>query len=367
MACEIIQTVFIISVITGFLALLLVIAEALFVNYGECRIKINGKKELVVQGGGSLLSTLNDNKIFLASACGGRGSCGFCKCTISSGAGPLLPTEKPFLSEKEISDGVRLSCQVKVKQDLSIKIPEEIFNIRKFRAEVAKITDLTYDIKELTLKLVEPGTISFKAGQYVQLESPAYEKSRQSVQRAYSISSNPYQDDMIQLIIRRVPEGICTTYVFDYLKEGDKINFTGPFGDFFIRETEADMLFIAGGSGKAPIKSMIEFLDKIGSRRRMVYLFGARSTKDLYYTELFREYEKKLTNFSYVPVLSQPSEECEWKGRCGYIPPFIPEFLRDPVNTEAYLCGSPGMIDAVKKALLELGVPDNKIYFDSFA
>lgn len=367
MAFEIFQTVFIISVITGFLALLLVIAEALFANYGECRININGKKELVVKGGSSLLSTLNDNKIFLASACGGRGSCGFCKCTISSGAGPLLPTEKPFLSEKEISAGVRLSCQVKVKQDLSIKIPEEIFNVRKFKAKVSNITDLTYDIKELTLQLVDPDSISFKAGQYVQLESPAYEKSRQPVQRAYSISSNPNLNGMIQLIIRRVPEGICTTYVFDYLKEGDMISFTGPFGDFFIRETDADMLFIAGGSGKAPIKSMIEFLDEIRSRRRMVYFFGARSTKDLYYTELFRAYEKKLADFSYVPVLSQPTEECEWKGRCGYIPPFIPEFLKDPGNTEAYLCGSPGMIDAVKKALRELGVPDSKIYYDSFA
>lgn len=367
MIIAIVNTVLIVSGITGFLALLLVVAEYFFANYGDCTININGKKELTVKGGSSLLSTLNENKIYLASACGGRGSCGFCKCKVKSGGGPLLPTEKPFLSAQEIEDSIRLSCQIKVKENIKIEISEEIFNIQRFEAIVEEIKDLTYDIKELTLRLNNPGKISFKAGQYVQLQVPPYEKSKQAVSRAYSISSSPLNNDVIQLIIRRVPDGICTTYVFDYLKQGDTINFTGPFGDFFVRDTKADMFFVAGGSGKAPIKSMVKYLNSEKSDRRMVYFFGARSKKDLYYTDLFEDFEKKLADFTYVPVLSQPSEESEWKGRSGYIPPFFNEFLKDPSNTEAYLCGSPGMIKAVVASLLKLGIPEDKIYYDSFA
>ncbi|MBN1327377.1 MAG: 2Fe-2S iron-sulfur cluster binding domain-containing protein [Candidatus Cloacimonetes bacterium] len=363
----IVNTVLIVSGITGFLALLLVIADLLFANYGECTISINGKKELKVKGGSSLLSLLNENKIFLASACGGRGTCGFCKCEVISGAGPLLPTEKPFLNAADIAAGIRLSCQIKVKEDIAIKIPESIFNIRKFTAEVTDIVDLTYDIKEFTLKIIKPEVINFKAGQYVQLQTPPYEKSRQSVNRAYSISSSSSREDQIQLIIRYVPDGVCTTYLFQYLKQGAQINFTGPFGDFYIRDTDNDMLFVAGGSGKAPIKSMLEYLSENNSTRRMVYMFGARSRKDLYYTELFEKLEKELPDFTYVPVLSQPTEECEWQGKCGYVPPFFPEYIRDPQKTEAYLCGSPGMIAAVIKGLKELGVPEDKIYYDSFA
>jgi Na+-transporting NADH:ubiquinone oxidoreductase subunit F len=364
----VLQTVLIVSGITGLLAFLLVIAEYFFANYGECEIDINkGKKNLKVTGGSSLLSTLDENKIYLASACGGRGSCGFCKCKVTAGGGPILPTEKPFLNESELQNNIRLSCQVKIKEDIQIQIPESIFNIRKFKATVQKVEDLTYDIKQLTLKLIEPDSINFKAGQYIQLEAPRYKKSKQPVSRAYSISSSPSHTDYIQVIIRRVPDGICTTYVFDFLKEGEMINFTGPFGDFFIRDTEADMLFVAGGSGKAPIKSMVEFLDEQASQRRMVYMFGARTTKDLYYTELFNDYEEKLKDFTYVPVLSQPEENSGWKGKTGYIPPYFKEFLRDPKNTEAYLCGSPGMIAAVTKSLIENGVPNEKIYYDSFS
>jgi Na+-transporting NADH:ubiquinone oxidoreductase subunit F len=367
MITGIINTVVIVSGISGILALLLVIADMLFANYGECKININGKKELTVKGGSSLLTALNENKIYLASACGGRGSCGFCKCKVTDGGGPLLPTEKPFLVQDEIEKSIRLSCQVKVKEDISIDIPEDIFNIKKFKTKVVEIKDLTYDIKELTLKLIEPDQIDFKPGQYMQLEAPPYEKSKQAVSRAYSISNPGFQKDIVQLIIRYVPDGICTTFVFNYLKKGDNVNITGPFGDFLIQDTEADMLFVAGGSGKAPIKSMVEFLKEKQSTRRMVYLFGAQTKKDLYYTELFEQYEKELENFTYVPVLSKPTEECNWEGKCGYIPPFFPEYIKDPKNTEAYLCGSPGMIAAVTKGLKENGVPENKIYYDSFA
>ncbi len=367
MISAIINTILIVSGISGFLALLLVIADYFFANYGECKININKKKEITVTGGDSLLSTLNEQKIYLPSACGGRGSCGFCKCKVESGGGPLLPTEKPFLTAEEIENNVRLSCQVKVKEDIEIQIPEDIFNIKKFKATVVDIRDMTHDIKEIRFKLEEPAEIDFKAGQYMQLITPRYAKVRQSVSRAYSISSNPDHKDFIELIIRRVPEGICTTWVHDHLQVGDEVNLTGPFGDFFIQDTEADMLFVAGGSGKAPIKSMLEYLEKRKSTRRMGYFFGAQKRDELYHTEMFEQLEKKLPDFKYFPILSQPSEACEWDGRCGYVLPFFDEYIKDPMNTEAYLCGSPGMIAAVVKDLIKRGIPEEKIYFDSFA
>jgi len=363
----IINTILIVTGISGILALLLVIADYFFANYGDCKIDINGKKNITVTGGDSLLTSLNEQKIFLPSACGGRGSCGFCKCKIESGGGPLLPTEKPFLSAEELEDNIRLSCQVKVKQDISISIPEDIFNIKKFKAKVTKIVDMTHDIKELTFELLEPPEITFKAGQYVQLISPKYGKVKQSVSRAYSISSNPDNNNSIQLIIRKVPDGVCTTWVHDYLKEGDEVNLTGPFGDFFIRDTNADMIFVAGGSGKAPIKSMLEYLAARDSSRRMGYFFGARNVKELYLTEHFEKLETELKDFKYFPILSQPTEACDWDGRCGYVMPFFDEFIKDPKNTEAYLCGSPGMIAAVTKELEKRGVPSEKVYYDSFA
>ena len=367
MILTILNTVFIVSGISGFLALLLMIADFFFANYGECKININQKKEIVVKGGDSLLTTLNDQKIYLPSACGGRGSCGFCKCQVASGAGPLLPTEKPFLSADEIKNNTRLSCQVKVKEDIEIRIPEDIFNIKKFKAKVIKIKEMTYDTKEITFKLIEPTEINFQAGQYAQLATPRYAKVRQSVNRAYSISSSPDHKDFIELIIRKVPEGICTTWVHDYLKVGDEVNFTGPFGDFLISDTEADMLFVAGGSGKAPVKSMLEFLAKRNSKRRMGYFFGAQQRRELYHTELLEKLEKEMYDFKYYPILSQPTEACEWDGRCGYVMPFFDEFIKDPDNTEAYLCGSPGMIEAVVKDLIERGFHENNIYYDSFA
>jgi Na+-transporting NADH:ubiquinone oxidoreductase subunit F len=367
MILSILFTVGIVAGIGGFLALLLVIAESTLANNGECKITINGKKELKVKGGSSLLTILNNNKIYLSSACGGRGSCGFCKCKVIEGGGPLLPTETPFLDEEEKKNNVRLACQVKVKQDIKIEIPEDIFAVQEFTGKVTKISDLTYDIKEMSIELITPKKIDFKAGQYVQFVTPRYEKSRQPVTRAYSISSSPEKKSTIQLIIKKVPEGLCTTYIHEYLKEGDTVFFTGPFGDFVIRDTQNDMLFVAGGSGKAPIKSMLEFLNTHDSKRRMIYFFGARTEKDLYLTELFVKLEKELKNFVYVPILSRPEENSGWKGKTGYIMPYLKENIKDAAHTEAYLCGSPGMIDAVKKELHELKISDDNIFYDSFS
>ncbi|MBM4398982.1 MAG: 2Fe-2S iron-sulfur cluster binding domain-containing protein, partial [Candidatus Cloacimonetes bacterium] len=335
-------------------------------DYGNCDIDINGKKKISVKGGNTLLNTLSDQQIYLASACGGRGSCGACKCKVTTGAGPLLPTEKPLLSAQEQANSIRLACQIKVKSNIAITIPESIFNIRKYKASVTEIIDYTYDIKGVTFKLPEPAEVDFQAGQYMQLESQPYGNVKQRTMRAYSISSKPEQRDSIQLIIRLVPEGICTTWVHKFLKVGDEVNMTGPYGDFFIRDTDSDMIFIAGGSGKAPIKSMLEHLAIAGTKRHMTYFFGARSEQDLYLTEQFQSYESVFEHFHYFPVLSRCDEGSKWCGRTGYIIPYIKEVIRDAKNTEAYMCGSPGMLDACQKELLALGVPRDKIYYDSF-
>ncbi|MBM4403358.1 MAG: 2Fe-2S iron-sulfur cluster binding domain-containing protein [Candidatus Cloacimonetes bacterium] len=360
------QDIGITSLVSGGLALILVIAQRYLNDYGDCKIDINGKRLITLKGGSSLLNALSENQIFIPSACGGKGSCGTCKCQVLEGGGPLLPTEKPLLTTKEMTGNVRLACQIKVKSDVRIHIPESIFNIRRFQGVVSKIEDYTYDIKGVIITLTEPETIDFKAGQYVQLETPIYAKVRQKVGRAYSISSDPGNDRQIQLIIRYVPEGICTTWVHQYLNEGDQISFTGPYGDFFIRDTSADMIFVAGGSGKAPIKSILEYLSRVGTTRRMRYLFGARTCKDLYLTGEMHAFEQVFDDFEYIPVLSKPCPEENWQGRIGYVMPVFPELITDPANTEAYLCGSPAMIESVKKALIELGVPKDRIYYDSF-
>lgn len=354
------------TAISGLLAVVLVLAERIFNNYGQCKININGKRDIEVKGGNNLLASLSDKQVYLPSACGGRGSCGACKCKVSQGGGPLLPTEKPFLSKAELDAGVRLSCQIKVKSDIAVEIPDSIFNIRRFDATIAEIIDYTHDTKGITFVL-EPGeSIDFKAGQYVQLLTEPYAKVRQRVSRAYSISSKPEDKDRLQLIIRLVPEGICTTWVHQYLKVGDKVSFTGPYGDFYLRDTDADILFVAGGSGKAPIKSILEHLEVVGTQRKMTYFFGARTLKDLYLTEEMRALEKVFPDFHYEPVLSQPAPDDNWSGKTGYVMRHFPDVIRDPQNTEAYLCGSPGMIDAVIKALTGLGVAKDKIYYDSF-
>ncbi|MDW7682337.1 MAG: FAD-binding oxidoreductase, partial [bacterium] len=222
MILKILITTAAMSGISGILAMLLVIAECYLANYGECNIIINDEKELKVTGGATLLSTLGSNKIFLPSACGGRGTCAYCKCKVLEGVGQLLPTEEPLLTKSEIKDNVRLACQVKVKQDMKIEIPEELFNIKEYLAQVELIKDLTHDIKLLRLKLVEPDEIKFKSGQYIQLNSEPYDDVKESVSRAYSISSSSSQHNYVDLMVRLMPDGLMTSWVFKHLKQNDK-------------------------------------------------------------------------------------------------------------------------------------------------
>ena len=352
--------------VSTFLAILMVIADATIANYGDVKIKINEDKEVEVTGGKPLLSSLMEQRIFIPSACGGRGSCGLCKVKVTSDAGEYLPTELPWITDEEKKDNIRLACQLKLKKDISIRIPEELFNVKEYLAEVVSLKDLTYDIKQVTLKLINPDDISFKAGQYIQFKVPEYEMTAEPVYRAYSMASHPSRKNEVELEVRLVSNGICTTYIFEHLKAGDSVTINGPYGDFFLRDTDSDIIFIAGGSGMAPIKSILNDMADRGVERNIVYFFGARSVRDLFLLEEMKELEKKLHNFTFVPALSEPQQGENWKGETGLITEVLDRHLKSGENVEAYLCGSPGMIDATKEVLIKRGVPEGLIYYDKF-
>jgi len=353
-----------VSAIAGALAALLVVADRFLNNYGDCEIDINGEKTLQVKGGASLLEALSQNRIFIPSACGGRGTCAYCKLKVLEGAGPVLPTEEPYLSPQERKDGVRLSCQVKVRNSLRIEIPEELFNIREFSSQCVRITDLTHDIKEFRFELKDPPQISYAPGQYVQLFSPAYD-GNDEVYRAYSISSDPAQKDVLDLVIRLVPGGICTTWCFNHLKQGDLVRFNGPYGHFRISDTDAPTIMVAGGSGMAPIKCMLHQMKNEGIEREAKYFFGSNLVSEVFYQEEMKQFECDLPNFRFIPVVARPGEET-WQGENGLVTDAVLRNVKDASQYEGYLCGSPGMIKASVTVLTKLGMPEENIFYDSF-
>jgi Na+-transporting NADH:ubiquinone oxidoreductase subunit F len=367
MVLEVLILVLIVSGIAAALAALLVVSESFISNYGSCQVTINGEKKMTVQGGKPLLSTLQEQKVFLPSACGGRGTCGVCKVKILEGGGAVLPTETPFLSKEELKSHVRLSCQVKVRNDIAIEIPEELFQVRQFKCRCGKIEDLTYDMKRFRFELEEPDTIQFVAGQYVQLRCPKYKGSPEEVYRAYSIASDPKETHAIDLIIRRVPKGICTTWCFEYLKEGDSVEMNGPYGEFRLSDTGAPMVFVAGGSGMAPFVSILWHMKNTVNRREAVYFFGGNSVKDLCLQEQMEQFRGDLPNFTFIPVVFNPNSESGWKGQTGLVTEAVSRHYKDLSGHEGYLCGSPGMIDAAAKVFRGLGMPADRIYYDKFA
>ncbi|MBW8035437.1 MAG: 2Fe-2S iron-sulfur cluster binding domain-containing protein [Planctomycetes bacterium] len=359
--------VLVVSSIATFLTVLLVVAERYLVNYGECSIDINdGDKELKVQGGDSLLSSLTGEKIFIPSACGGRGTCGYCKVTVLEGGGPLLPTETPFLTRKEIAEDMRLSCQVKIRQDMRIAIPQELLAVKEYACRCSEIVDLTHDIKLFRFELVEPDAIDFVAGQYVQLFTPVYFRGGEEVYRAYSIASDVSEKGMLELIIRLVPCGICTTYCFEHLKAGDEVLLNGPYGEFCLSETDAPMIFVAGASGMAPIRSILCDMRNTQNRRKATYYFGANKVNELFMLDEMRQFEEKLADFKFVPVAASPGKDEQWDGEVGLVTEVVERGLKNASECEAYLCGSPGMIEACRKLLVKMGMGEDKIYFDSF-
>lgn len=345
------------------ITLLLILLDKILGGGGEKTITINNSKKIPVNGNDTLLRTLGENKIHLPSACGGKATCGACKFRLIEGGSEIRSTEKAFFTDKEIENGMRLSCQVRVNGDMSIEIPEELLSAKEYETIVEDIKDLTYDTKLIRFKIINEDMIEFKPGQYAQIRVPGIE-----VIRAYSMASNPKYKDSFEMIIRIVPGGLATTFVHKALEVGDKIVVTGPFGDFFLQEnSKKDIICIAGGSGKAPIRSIVHYLRDRGMPRKVKYFFGAKTTKDLYYTEEFMSLADEFENFEYIPALSNPEPNDNWDGQTGLITDVVDRLTGDLSDCEAYLCGSPGMIDACIKVLNSHGIKSENVFYDKFS
>ncbi|UCF96058.1 MAG: 2Fe-2S iron-sulfur cluster binding domain-containing protein [Spirochaetaceae bacterium] len=347
------------------LAVALLIAERYLVNYGSCLVRINeGSVEFEQDGGGTLLAALYEHKVFIPSACGGKGSCGYCKVVVLEGGGPLLPTETPYINRSEVKAGVRLACQVKIKQPMELKLPEDLLNVREFKARVSLIRELTHDIKEVNLELIEPEEIKQRPGQYVQILAPGPDGP---VFRAYSISSPAYEHNKVQLVVRLVPGGIASTYIHN-LKEGDEVTFTGPFGEFRLSEDPSKaVICVGGGAGMAPISNIIHTIYQTWPDRPCWLFFGCRTTKDVFYLDKFKKLAEKHPNFKVIYGLSDPLEEEEqWEGDTGFIHLSVDKRLSVELARQAFLCGPPPMIEAVTEVLKEKGLRNEDIFYDKF-
>ena len=343
----------------------LVLAERFLINYGICQIDINaGGRTVEVDGGQSLLSALYGEEIFIPSACGGRGSCSYCKVTVVSGGGPVLPTETPYLSRAELRSGTRLACQVKVREDVQLRIPEELLNVKLFAATVQSTRGVTHDIKEIRLSLNDPPEISHRPGQYVQVQAPSPEGP---VFRAYSISSPGYEPQVVELIVRLVPGGIGSTYLHN-LNVGDPVSFTGPFGEFRLSEDpEVEIVCVGGGCGMAPMKNIIYSLYDRWPERSCWLFFGCRTTQDIFHLDEFKELAARHPSFRVVYALSDPLGPDEhWDGETGFIHLAVDKYLEAGVARQAFLCGPPPMIEAVTHVLDAKGLGAGDIFYDKF-
>lgn len=349
--------------LTVALAAMLMIAERLLINYGVCKLDINaGEKPLEVDGGQTLLASLYANEIFIPSACGGQGTCGHCKITVLSGGGPVLPTEIPLLTRKEIRSNIRLACQVKIREDIYVRIPADLLNVRMFTSTVESSIDLTYDMKEIRLRLEEPDEISHRPGQYVQVQAPSPEGP---VFRAYSISSPVFEPNIVQLVVRLVPGGIGSTYLHN-VQPGDTVYFTGPYGEFWLNEEPSvEIVCVGGGCGIAPMRNIILTIYDRWPERVCWLFFGCRTTRDIFYLKEWEEFSRKHQNFHVIYALSDELEEGEkWDGETGFIHLSVDKHLEAGVPRQAFLCGPPLMIEAVTRVLQEKGTED--IFYDEF-
>lgn len=409
--------VVILSAILVFLAVVsilvgvLLYAKKKLTPQGEVTLTINDDKEIVVESGSTILSTLSNNGVFLPSACGGGGTCGMCKCQVFEGGGSILATEVDFFTRRQQAENWRLGCQVKIKEDIKIGVPEEVMGIKKWECEVVSNRNVATFIKELVVKLPEGETLDFRSGGYVQIDVPKLEvdfakdvdveeefrsdwdkmnlwdlkmKNPEETYRAYSMANHPAEDNIIMLNIRiatppwdraknafmNVNPGVCSSYIFS-LKPGDKVYLSGPYGEFFIKETENEMMFIGGGAGMAPMRSHIFHLfNTLKTGRKVSFWYGARSRREIFYEEHFRAIEREFPNFSFHIALSEPKPEDNWNGYTGFIHQVILDnYLSKhdaPEDVEYYLCGPPMMNSAVFKMLYDLGVPDENVAYDDF-
>ena len=362
---EFLVPIIVLSGVSLLLGILLLLADRFLADYGECRLIINGEREFTVRGGSPILSYLTSNKIFIPSACGGKATCGLCKGRVVTDIGPLLPTERPYMNAVEAVNNTRLLCQVKVKKDTEILIPEEYFLVKEFRTTVEQITPLTHDTRMFRFRLEEPNEITFKPGQFVQFRIPGAGE-----ERAYSIASSPNSRNIVELVVRLVPGGLCTSYMFNKLRAGDSIFLTGPYGEFFLREeTDDPLVCVAGGSGSAPIRSILTYLSEKKSERKIVSFYGGRTPKDIYFTEYYGEIGKNLKNFQHIPTVDKcidSAEESCWLGEIGLITEAMERHLDDMSSWEAYMCGPPAMLHFSKLLLKKHGIDENRIYFDEF-
>lgn len=405
MNVEITLGVVMFTVIVFVLVAIILIARAKLVSSGDVTIDINGEKKLTVPAGGKLLQTLSGAGLFLPSACGGGGTCAQCKCIVVSGGGSMLPTEEGHFTKRDAREGWRLSCQTPVKQDMVIEVPEDVFGVKQWECTVESNPNVATFIKELTLRLPEGENVDFRAGGYVQLECPPHHvkysdfdiepqfrgdwerfgffnlesKVTEPVIRAYSMANYPEEKGIVKFNIRiatpppksqGVPPGIMSSYVFS-LKPGDKIKVYGPFGEFFAKDTDAEMVFIGGGAGMAPMRSHIfDQLRRLKTKRKMTFWYGARSLRELFYKEEYDQLQEENENFKWYVALSDPQPEDNWTGLTGFIHNVLYEnYLKDhpaPEDCEFYMCGPPMMNAAVIKLLKSLGVEDENIMLDDF-
>ncbi|MBN2704260.1 MAG: 2Fe-2S iron-sulfur cluster binding domain-containing protein [Pontiellaceae bacterium] len=329
-------------------------------------VTINGgKKSIAVEPGKSLHDILVSQNIYLPSACGSSGKCGMCKCVVKDSPIPLTAHEQRLLTNCDIAQGYRLACRFVPETDCSIEIPPGYLGAREYAAKLVSKRVLTRDIVELTLELADQESIAFKAGQYIILKKPALTDSPAAM-RPFSIASSG-SDRVIQLNIRLNPQGVVTPWVFDVLEEGMRVDFNGPRGNFFLRNTEAPILFIAGGSGMAPVRSILYAMKQYGIRRKAVYFFGALTQADLYYLDEMRALEEELFDFRFVPALSNEPAESDWSGARGLVTEVIDrEYTDNLTGHEAYLCGRPAMIQACLPLLENKGIDKSEMFFDLF-
>ena len=406
MNSEILLGVGMFTVIVLSLVVLILVARAWLVSSGDVTIEINGERKITVPAGGKLLQTLAGQNIFLSSACGGGGSCAQCKCIVESGGGEMLPTEEAHFTRRDASEGWRLSCQTPVKQDMKIRVPEEVFGVRKWECTVESNFNVATFIKELTLRLPEGESVDFRAGGYVQLECPPHEvaykdfhiqdefradwdkfnlwrfvsRVNEPVVRAYSMANYPGEKGIVKFNIRvaspppkggdNIPPGKMSSWVFN-LKPGAKVTVYGPFGEFFAKETDNEMVFIGGGAGMAPMRSHIfDQLKRLKSQRKISFWYGARSLREAFYVDEFDQLAKENPNFTWTLALSDPLPEDNWTGPTGFIHNVLYEnYLKDhpaPEDCEFYMCGPPVMNAAVIKMLTDLGVERDSIFLDDF-
>ena len=355
-------------IVTVGLSLLLVLASKALQDYGACSVDINDGQEVLElgEGGTDLLSALSAGKIFIPSACGGQATCALCRVRVLEGGGPVLPTETPFLSRQEVRTDVRLACQVKVKSDMLVRIPEEYLHVQEYRSTVESVTQLTVDIYEIRLNLVEPSQLDFRPGQFIQILAPN-PRGGDSVYRAYSLSNPRSEKDVVELVVRLIPDGICSTYLCKIVQPGDEVVFNGPFGEFMLDESpDSELVCVGGGSGIAPMKSLIQSLLEEWPDRTCSFFFGCRAVKDIFYYDIFDELAKKHPNFEFVYALSEMDEGDEWDGAKGFVHLSVDRMLEEDRKRQAFLCGPVPMVEATTQVLRAKGVKKRRIFFDDF-